>query len=404
MKSLKYIYIAGGLVLVLAIISGLTKPHKYNWEASFSTSDKNPFGLYIFNSMISDILPGSKVRTTTLTLYEYLYKSDKSINLQDLDKPKNFIFINDNIQLTRQDFFEITELLQQGHNVFISGAYRQDILEELGLSLYFVLNRSIEHFDTRYNNTPVKFYNKKLESKNFGISIGSTYYFSMDSIKYNYTIHSDFSTLEGTYPVLISTEDFGGKLIVCSLPYLFTNINLLNYQSAELAGAMLSVLPNIDTVIFDTEIEDRSTIRFILSDKSLSAAYYLLMTSIIFMMIFAIKRKQRAIPVIPPLKNTSAEFVATVANLSFTLHNNAELAEKKISNFYFFLKHKLNLSVIHDNREFIEAFSGKTDLTAEEAQEIFYEINKSINSPELSDEQLEKLTNVIDKFYKKVEI
>jgi hypothetical protein len=178
----------------------------------------------------------------------------------------------------------------------------------------------------------------------------------------------------------------------------------LNYQSAELAGAMLSVLPNIDTVIFDTEIEDRSTIRFILSDKSLSAAYYLLMTSIIFMMIFAIKRKQRAIPVIPPLKNTSAEFVATVANLSFTLHNNAELAEKKISNFYFFLKHKLNLSVIHDNREFIEAFSGKTDLTAEEAQEIFYEINKSINSPELSDEQLEKLTNVIDKFYKKVEI
>jgi len=58
----------------------------------------------------------------------------------------------------------------------------------------------------------------------------------------------------------------------------------------------------------------RTPLKYILSQESLKWAYYILIVSIIVYIIFQGKRKQRVIPLIPPLKNTTLEFVRIIAS------------------------------------------------------------------------------------------
>src|SRR5690606_6123684 len=73
--------------------------------------------------------------------------------------------------------------------------------------------------------------------------------------------------------------------------------------------------------------------RFVLSQVPLRWAYYLLVVSILLFVFFRAKRKQRIIPVLEPLKNTSVAFAKTIGSLYYEHRDYSNVIRKKIVYF-----------------------------------------------------------------------
>ncbi len=155
-----------------------------------------------------------------------------------------------------------------------------------------------------------------------------------------------------------------GNLYIHSVPNIFTNYNLLKAER-DYIFKCLSYL-NIRDVIWDEYYKEvnkyQSTpIRYILSQPSLKWAYFTLIISLIFFVIFRGRRDQRVIPIIKPLSNTTLEFVETVGNLYFKQSNHKNIADKKITYFLDYIRIKYSLKTLNYlNDDLVKQLSEKS--------------------------------------------
>jgi len=406
MKSLKIIYISVTLMVVLALIAEFAKPKRFNWEPNFNIEDKNPFGMYVFKELIGDIFSNNKVEIYKKTLFEYK-KEKASSDKKGIfsDEPKNFILIAKDIPLSESDVEDIKILLNQGNNIFISSSNFYELEKELGVESNFNNSKTFGNFFQGDNNTSFSFLNdsNNMEIK-YSYPFGDSYYFSKDSLKYKIIVHAQYQEFQYYYPIIISIDKFGGKLILCSMPFVFTNVNLLDKKYGQFAEKTLSLLPDEPTIIMNYWSEDKSPLRYILADKSLKSAYYVLIYSVLFFMILGIKRRQRIIPVFRKHTNDTAEFISTIAKLSFASRNNKETAQKKISHFYHFINNTLNTNISLDDDDFYKHLSGKSGIPLKNIKDIFDKIDIVNSSAKIDDTTLKDFCNEIDEFYKKVKL
>jgi hypothetical protein len=74
----------------------------------------------------------------------------------------------------------------------------------------------------------------------------------------------------------------------------------------------------------------QSPLRFILNQPALKYAWFLFLIGMVFFMIFNAKRKQRVVPIIKPLTNTTVDFTKTIGNLYFQEGDHQNIIDKKI--------------------------------------------------------------------------
>src|SRR5205085_7557129 len=128
-----------------------------------------------------------------------------------------------------------------------------------------------------------------------------------------------------------------GNFYLCSTPVFFSNIQLLTLCNNDFAYKALSYLP-INDIIWDeyqkqgAEGED-SLLRAVLAHESLKWAYYIALGSVVLFIIFEAKRRQRIIPIIEPLANSTLEFTRTLGNLYLSKGDHKNIAAKKIQYF-----------------------------------------------------------------------
>ena len=142
-------------------------------------------------------------------------------------------------------------------------------------------------------------------------------------------------------------------------------------------------------------------IRYILSQPSLKWAYFTLIISLIFFVIFRGRRDQRVIPIIKPLSNTTLEFVETVGNLYFRQSNHKNIADKKITYFLDFIRIKYSLKTLQLNDELVKQLSEKSAIDVIELRKLFKLINLVSVSTSIKKETLLELNNQIENFYTK---
>ena len=90
-------------------------------------------------------------------------------------------------------------------------------------------------------------------------------------------------------------------------------------------------------MLFDSDYKEGtyasdSPLRFIFSQPSLKWAWLLALFFIITFMLFNAKRRQRAIKIITPLRNTTVQFTKTVANLYYESKDHTNIIDKKMKN------------------------------------------------------------------------
>jgi hypothetical protein len=226
-------------------------------------------------------------------------------------------------------------------------------------------------------------------------------------------MHNYFNTFDTTRTTVLAVNDKNrpvtirvkwgkGSLILNSTPLAFTNIYLLAGENHEHIATLLSCLPKQDvewTEYYQVgRMEASSPLRFILSNEPLRWAYYICILSLLIFMVFEMKRKQRIIPIIKPLDNTTLEFVSTVGNLYYQHGDHKNAAEKKINFLLEHIRTKFWLSTTKLNDDFIKSLSGKSGLPIEEITQLVATILRIQSRPQISAFELVDLNEKIEKF------
>jgi hypothetical protein len=390
-RDTKYVLILASVV-VLFILIQLFAPKPIDWTPTYLANDKNPFGAYVTNELINPLFK-QKINHTNFTIYE----------LADSIKPaENLISISNELALDNESTKVLLKKISEGSHALLSANYFSGLLRDTlnlnTIDVFFdgLTKPGIGQQDT----TDLKFLLPYLEKKGYYYRTENISYFftNTDSLRVNAYV---ISTNAWNKPVTLRIPWGNGYLILNTTPLAFTNNYFLSAKNFEYASKTLSFLPATKTwwtSYYQTgKMEPQSKLRYILSKESFQWAYYLGITSLILFIFFESKRRQRIIPIVTPLTNTTLEFVQTIGNMYLQANDHKAIAEKKIAFFMDQIRSKYFLaSDIGD--VFVEQLAKKSGNDLVRTQHLFALIKVIQSTQSLTKEMLLDLNQQLEDF------
>jgi hypothetical protein len=321
--------------------------------------------------------------------------------LKDSLRPNvNFISLSETFIPGREDVETLLKNVDAGGTAFIAAENFVSIFADtlkLDTRNYF-FNQEDLGFVSKQDSASITFTNPALtHAYLFPRQNTQNYFSSFDSTRTTVLANNDFKL-----PVIIKMQWGNGNLILSSVPLTFTNIYLLHENHTEFAELTLSYLPKQDvewTAFYQLgRLESGTPLRFILTSEPLKWAYYITVLSLIVFMIFEAKRKQRIIPIIKPLQNTTLEFVGAIGNLYYQNNEHKSIAEKKINFLLEQIRTKYWISTTKLDESFIYTLARKSGKSEADVRELFRTIQAVHATDNLSAEELIALNSKIEKF------
>lgn len=392
MKDWKYITYIGTLLGLLVLLM-LMKSKQYDWSITLSHDDKNPYGAYALNQLLPEIF-GAPIKNSYQTLYE----------LNDsLKSGENLFLLSTSFSPGREDTDMLLTYAEAGGNIFISANhFYGPFADTLGLytsDTFFEGENQFEQNDSVF----LHFVGSVMDSTRlfpYKQANINNYISDVDSIAATTLAKNDYHQ-----PIAIRIKKGQGSILVNCTPLVFTNIHLLNSRNHEFASALLSYLPKKKTVWTEFyhlgRMEAATPLRFILTNEPLRWAYYLTLISLLLFMLFEAKRKQRIIPIIKPLQNTTLEFIATIGNLYYQRSDHKNIADKKIQFFFEHVRSNYLVNTQHRDEGFILILTRKSGVPENTVRALLSIINSISNKEKISAEELLALNQTIEKFYQK---
>ncbi|CAM4115612.1 hypothetical protein FLAN108750_11125 [Flavobacterium antarcticum] len=368
------IYLVLFLVVSIGIIAlDSNTPKPINWTPTYSINDKIPFGLYIFNNELHSLLKPDTLNTINVTAYEYFdgfYNYDTLVNKYETSG--TFIAINDFADIDEESVKELLYFSGHGNSVFLSMKSLPQMLVD---SLKFDFSSDFEIS----NNTAVWFANEKLGAEKYNLveGLGSNYFSKIDTIN---TTVLGYQGTNKAFANFIKVPYKQGTFYLHLQPAAFTNFHLLKNNHSEYAEKVLSYVPKGNIYWYTKGLTDghisQNPMRFLFSQPALKAAWYLFLFGMLVFIFFNVKRKQRIVPIVEPLENTTIEFTKTIGNLYFQEGNHHTIIDKKI--IYLLDKirrdYLLDTTVLDD--KFVQKLQHKTGKNLEDLKQLCYKINQ----------------------------
>jgi hypothetical protein len=386
MRDFKIYISVASILLIIYLAAQYNKPSPINWQPTLYYQDKIPFGTNILHNELPHFFPGATVINTNKTLYEQLKN--------DTTSGSNYLVISKTVNLSKIDYSAMVKFISLGNTVFISAFNWQGTLAD---TLKLMTGQEFKK-----KNVWLNFTNSKLSQANgyhFDKDISNEYFDSFD------TLHAvSLGKNEDGHSNFLSFKYGKGTLYLCTNPLLFTNYGLLTNHGDDYAAKALSYFPKTETLFWDEyqngDIpDDPSPMRVFFSYASLQWAYYISLVSLVIFILYEKKRRQRIIPVIEPLKNSTVDFAKVVGQVYYEQRNNMNIAQKKIVFFLEHLRTKYYLKTTLLDMEFIRLLSQKTGTTYSFALEVVNHINYVSVQKQITDGELIKLNRLIEQFY-----
>lgn len=395
-RTLK-IYVFFLLVLIAGFVYiDAVRPKPIDWTPSYDLRDKIPFGLYVFDKESGGILSPNKIKKVSKTAYEFLDPLYDQDTLVKNYKIKGTILnIRDNYIIDDQSTKELFYFVSHGNTAFLSVQNLPEIYtDSLKIETESQFNLS--------NKADCWLANSSLGNQKYNMNqgAGSFYFSKIDTL--NTTVLGYQGSDKKKYINFIKVHYKNGDFIIHLQPAAFTNYHLLKDNHAEYAEKVLAYMPkgNIYWMIKEQNglIESGSPFRYILSQPALKWAWYLFLIGIVIFMIFNAKRKQRIIPIIKPLPNTTVDFTKTIGNLYYQEGDHQNLIDKKIIYFLERIRNEylIETSILDEN--FVKKLQAKTGKEIKDIEHLVYLINYQRKSYHQSIESdLIEINNAIEK-------
>lgn len=370
------------------------KPRQIDWTITLQQKDKNPYGGYILYHQLKSIFPEATIRTDRLAPYNQLKGH--------ADSNAVYLLVAPQLNLHKEDVSALWKFLTAGNNVFIAA-------NELGKVLADTL-------DLNMSDAVKNIFRKDSIRINFSnplLMTDSGYFFRKFTLN-NYFDQIDtarteiLGTLDNRKPNFIRIRVGKGFLYLHSSPLCFSNYFMLFQHNSNYTASALSYLPHTTTKIYWDEYYkigpeySGSLLTYFLMHRYLRWAWWIALVAVSFYLLFESKRRQRIIPELDPMTNTSLDFVKTIGNLYFNTRDNKNIAQKKIAYFLEFVRSKLFLSTGKLDERFITALSNKSNVETVYVKAMIDMIIQVENSGEVNDRLLLQLNKQIDNFYKQI--
>ncbi|MGJ8743257.1 DUF4350 domain-containing protein [Polaribacter sp.] len=393
--------------VILLVLLQLFACNKTNWEENFKEKEKSPFGTYIIYNEIQYLFENKKVITLKENVYDFFIDS--------LDANKNrstYICIkNSAIKLTENGVNSLLEHVKEGNTIFLSLNYFSDSLKE---NLEFTTNNldksAFTVQDLRKLRGEYYLENSAFRNQPFHFDRNSRRHYFLQYNENN-TIVLGTTVIDGEkVPNFIKIYRGKGAIYLHCNPVVFTNYNLLKDKEAY-AENVLSYLPS-ETILWDTQIKtskyasenkDRkeSIFKFFLQHQSLSWFLFVTLFGSLLFMLFNARRKQRPIPMIKPLVNSTVAFTQTIANLYLKEEDHKNIAQKKITYFLEKVRSKYLIDTSKLNKSFIEKLAAKSGNELQKTKYLIHTIITLDKKLDCSEEELMVLHKMIENFFKK---
>lgn len=392
MKSDRKYYILLAIAFIVFVVVEYNAPKPVNWIPSYSKKDKIPYGGYVIYDFLTDLFPGKNITEAKLAAYNFL---------DDEDSGTNYIVVNNAFNPDTLDSRTIRNYVEVGNNVFIAA---EDFNGALADSLKIKTAEDFFFMNNSKDSISLNFTEKEFHAaKDYKYRKGTVDYYFTNYDTAHTTILGKNSLGKPNY---IRITYGGGAFYLSTVPLAFTNYNALKGENSEYISRALSYLPVADTrwdeFYKPNNHEEADTpLRFILNNDSLKRAYFIMMFGLLLYILFEGKRKQRIIPVIKPMENTSLEFVETIGMLYYQKGTNAGIAFKKIQFFHDHLRNVYNIKTISTGEDFYKTVSRKTGVEISEIRNLFTFINSVGKMGTVDEATLISLNNMIEDFYQK---
>ncbi len=387
MKSLRIYLVAGAVILAIYLTAQFNRPKAVDWTETLSSKGKIPFGTYILSKQLTDIFHGAKVTTYRQPVYNVI--------AEDSIANTSYIIICPGIQLSKTGYNQLKKYVEKGNDVFIAADYFGGPLSK---NLH-VEKQIFKSFDSFVRVNFLSPHLKTPKDVRIDKDVAATYFSKIDTA--NAVVLSQNSDGKANF---VKYTIGKGNLYLCSTPKFFGNYSMLNKDAAEYAAKMLSFVKNTKNIALDEyytqgDLGEESPMRLFLGNPSLQWAYYIALFSLLLFVLYDIKRRQRIIPVIEPLKNSSLEFVNVVGRVYYEKRNNANIAQKKVLYFLTWLRDEHQVKTNKLDEEFTEKIIGKLGISRNAANDLVNYISYISVQEHVTDTELIELNKLIEQIY-----
>lgn len=388
------------LVLVICLIALIeaTKKENIDWRKTYNPKDKIPYGAYVLKNELRNILPARpSIISVGKSLYTFLEE-------KEYDSTAMVLFIGPSFMEGKASSKRLLSFVGDGGSAFLAASkFDLDIVRALKIG-HQEFNEYEAQVDFKEDSVFFSLANDKQDIVVFDRVEKFSVFNKMNSETTTILGYANKGNVFG--PNFIRVK-YGKGLVYLHLePDVFTNYYMLQEKSFPLISRSLRYLDSKQILWYDKleDIEQKTTpLRFILSDRALSSAWYLLLIALLFYLIFKSKREQRALPVVMPETNLSVAFAKTIGYLYYENGTPGNMVIKKIDYFLFEIRRQYHLdtSNLLDKR-FIENLSQRSTIPKEEVEFFFEQIQSIHNQTEFSVADLKTTYELIEQFKQKV--
>jgi hypothetical protein len=318
----------------------------------------------------------------------------------------NYLFVNTQFEASRTDTHALLRFVANGNDVFIAAEYLGDSASTFLDTLGVRTRRAKLPFHPGPRGFPVPdsvtvhFTNPALAGPRYRLpGTDANIRFVVDSGRVGHALAVD----EQGRPVLVRLDYGRGHVYLCSVPIAFTNQFVLQPATSQFAATALSYLPARRTWWDEYQKQgrpgDQSLLRLVSNHDALNTAWYLLIIGGLLFVFVEARRRQRIIPTLKPLPNTTLLFTRTVAGLYRQGRSHSLIAEKKVGLFMDYLRTRFHeVSPDFGDENFRERLSQKSGLARTRVDELLRLVNFARTAPQMTDQQLLQLSRALSDF------
>lgn len=452
MKSSRNFLFAMLVLFVLFCLLQVNLPKKFVWSPTFSHVDKQPFGCFVFDSVLTQSLPNG---------YHVTKKTFFQLDQEHAKEKISVLMVVDQQNLKQLDVKYLCNIARRGGKVMVVASSSFDdgrntdtvVVDELERTfkvriedgMYFSLRGILaglkahdnDMYDTIYWNNRETMYAAQSYRMFYNMVGGTLFVDSVPKVKrlaytlstagYDYKHDSlyvgDFTRFDtivdkkerieriDTFaikkvPAAVSVPYGKGEVIFVSSPLLFTNYGMLEGNTSVYIFRLMSYLA--DLPVYRTEayvktdamlVAEQSPFREFIKRPPLRWALYLALLGVVLFMIFTARRRQRVIPIMSKPANRSLEFIQLIGTLYYQRKDHVDLVRKKFKLFAEELRKTAGVDmsdVNTDDREYL-LLAEKTGMNSDRLKKVIRQIRLVLHSEgNISVEEMRSLIDAMD--------
>lgn len=452
MKSSRNFLFAMLVLFVLFCLLQVNLPKKFVWSPTFSHVDKQPFGCFVFDSVLTQSLPNG---------YHVTKKTFFQLDQEHAKEKISVLMVVDQQDLKQLDVKYLCNIARRGGKVMVVASSSFDdgrnadtvVVDELERTFkvriedgtYFSLRGILsglkvhdnDMYDTIYWNNRETMYAAQPYKMFYNMVGGTLFVDSVPKVKrlaytlstagYDYKHDSlyvgDFTGFDtivdekerieriDTFaikkvPTAVSVPYGKGEVIFVSSPLLFTNYGMLEGNTSVYIFRLMSYLA--DLPVYRTEayvktdamlVAEQSPFREFIKRPPLRWALYLALLGVVLFMIFTARRRQRVIPIMSKPANRSLEFIQLIGTLYYQRKDHVDLVRKKFKLFAEELRKTAGVDISDvntDDREYL-LLAEKTGMNSDRLKKVIRQIRLVLHSEgNISVEEMRSLIDAMD--------